>query len=405
MRSSCWFTDAAAGWPPPSRSRRRARPARGRAACADASRDLGHERLRRRQADAHAVADRGHGDDLDAEVVLGRAGARAARRLERDLPRVDADRDRAVARLGAEHLAAAVERDDASGRRPPARAVPVSTTAPVKSATNAEAGAAASSAAVPCCTIRPPSITPTRSPSSAASVKSWVTSSAGTPASRSTAASSRAARRARARVERRQRLVEQQRGRARAPARARARRAGARRPTACRGRASAQRGDAEALEQLERARRGARARRMPAQPVGDVLPRAAGARTARSPGTRSRSARRSGGTSTPRAVSSQTSLAARHPARVRPHAARRRRAARVVLPAPDGPGEREARAGGHLERDVERERPERACAPQRAAPPGLPIRTSLTDSRSAAETATSTADSASAPVKSVAKRS
>ena len=70
-------------------------------------------------------------------------------------------------------------------------AVPVNTTAPVKSATNADAGDAASSAAVPSWITRPPSITPTRSPSRAASVKSWVTSRAGTPVSARTAASSR----------------------------------------------------------------------------------------------------------------------------------------------------------------------------------------------------------------------
>ena len=51
----------------------------------------------------------------------------------------------------------------------PGRAVPVSTTAPVKSATNAERGRAASSEAVPSWTTWPRSITPTRSPSCAAS--------------------------------------------------------------------------------------------------------------------------------------------------------------------------------------------------------------------------------------------
>jgi len=74
----------------------------------------------------------------------------------------------------------------------PGRLVFVNTTAPVKSATNAEAGRAESSAAAPICTIRPASSTPTTSPSVAASWKSCVTSSAGTPDSRSTAASARA---------------------------------------------------------------------------------------------------------------------------------------------------------------------------------------------------------------------
>ena len=77
-----------------------------------------------------------------------------------------------------------------------------------------------------------------------------------------------------------------------------------------------------------------------------------------------------------------------------------------VLPGAGRAGEREARAGRDLERDVERERPEprgglnaqhRRATPSRSS--------SLTDSSSAAETATSTAESASAPVKSVEKRS
>ena len=96
----------------------------------------------------------------------------------------------------------------------PARAVPVSTTAPVKSATNPDAGAAARSLGVPCWTIRPASITPTRSPSCAASAKSWVTSSAGTSTSRSTPRRARGRGRAGAGVEGGQRLVQQQRARA-----------------------------------------------------------------------------------------------------------------------------------------------------------------------------------------------
>src|SRR5215218_6773394 len=78
---------------------------------------------------------------------------------------------------------------------PPAvrRAVPVSTTAPAKSATNADAGCAASADAEPCCSTRPPSITAMRSPSSAASAKSCVTSTTGTVRAANTAASSRAA--------------------------------------------------------------------------------------------------------------------------------------------------------------------------------------------------------------------
>ena len=74
-----------------------------------------------------------------------------------------------------------------------ARTVPVSTTAPVKSATNALAGAAASSLAVPRWMISPASMTPISSPSSAASEKSWVTSSDGSSSSWSVIASSRAA--------------------------------------------------------------------------------------------------------------------------------------------------------------------------------------------------------------------
>ena len=103
-------------------ARREVQPAERRA------RDLRDERLRRRQADADAVADLRHGQHLGLEAVLHRALDVRAGRLERDLPRVHAQRDRAAAPVGARRDAAAVELDDgqvararASRRRPSAR--------------------------------------------------------------------------------------------------------------------------------------------------------------------------------------------------------------------------------------------------------------------------------------------
>ena len=86
----------------------------------------------------------------------------------------------------------------------------------------------------------------------AASAKSWVTSSAGTPASRSEAASSRPARARGSGVERGQRLVQQQDARMPRRARERARRAGARPRTAHAGAASARRASPKRVEQLVR---------------------------------------------------------------------------------------------------------------------------------------------------------
>ena len=72
----------------------------------------------------------------------------------------------------------------------PADAVPSSSVAPVKLATNGSAGAATSSAAVPLCRILPSTITPTWSASAAASSKSWVTRIVGSASSRSSSWSS-----------------------------------------------------------------------------------------------------------------------------------------------------------------------------------------------------------------------
>ena len=165
--------------------------------------------------------------------------------------------------------------------------MPVRTTAPVKSATKAERGAAASSLGVPSCTTRPSSIIPTRSPSCAASAKSWVTSSVG--ASLVAEHGAELARRggARAGVERRQRLVEEQdlglagerpcdsATRWRSP------------PLAC-GPGVGAVGQPEAVEQ-RRAR--ARAARLAAARAAGRRrsARRSGAGTARSPGRRSRS--------------------------------------------------------------------------------------------------------------------
>ena len=74
---------------------------------------------------------------------------------------------------------------------PPASgvAVPVSRLLPVRLATNWSAGRASSSAGIPSWRRRPSRMTPTRSASAAASVKSWVTSSVGIASSASSSAS------------------------------------------------------------------------------------------------------------------------------------------------------------------------------------------------------------------------
>ncbi len=78
--------------------------------------------------------------------------------------------------------------------------MPVSTTAPVKSATNAERGAAASSPALPSWTTRPASITATRVAQQGGLGKSWVTSDARHPRLAQHRRPARAAARARVRA-------------------------------------------------------------------------------------------------------------------------------------------------------------------------------------------------------------
>ena len=244
-------------------------------------------------------------------------------------------------------------------------------------------------------------------------MKSCVTSSAGASLSRSTAASSRAALGARARVQRRQRLVEQQHlglaGRARVPAR----RAGARPREAARARLrpAARARSARAAPAHARA---ARPARQPAQRVGHVLPARSDAGRARSPGTRSRSAAAPAASRSRRSVSSQVSPSAG----TRPRVGRSRPAAirsTLVLPAPEGPASARHSPGLDPQRQRRARSAPSAVRPRRSAPvaghsaasrpaPAPPC-TSFTDSRIAADTATSTADRASAASKSVAKRS
>ena len=265
----------------------------------------------------------------------------------------------------------------------PASAFPVRTTAPVKSATKPMRGVAASSPGVPSWTTRPASITPTRSPSSAASVKSWVTSRAGTPGlAQHGAELTRGASRACARrAPRAARRAAARRARARAPARAP--RAGARRRRACAGRASASALHPEAREQLERAL-AALAARQPAQRVGHVVP-GAQVREERVLLEQVAAAAPLGrDESRPVAVSSQVSLAEATTAALgtqeaRDHAQDARLAgARTGRPAP---GTRRP-----PRRAPRRARARRAgCAPQRAAPPSASEpATSFTDSRIAA---------------------
>ena len=290
------------------------------------------------------------------------------------------------------------------------RAVPVSTTAPVKSATNAERGAAASSLGVPSWTTRPRSMTPTRSPSCAASAKSCVTSSAGASLSRSRAAELAGRARARARVERGQRLVEQQHLR---PPRERARHGHALALPAATACADARRpGPPGRTARAARARARAARARQPAQRIRHVLPRAQ-VREQRVVLEHVAAAAALRGHVDP-------ALGVEPDRAVRLHAAARRaqqpggHAQDARLARARGPGQRQALAA--LDRQLRRRARGRraASAPRRSArrahsacqpPSASPRWTSLTDSRIAADTATSTADSASAESKSVEKRS
>ena len=93
---------------------------------------------------------------------------------------------------------------------PTGRAIPTRRLLPTKLATKASEGAATRSCGVPSWWILPSTITPTRSASAAASSKSWVTSSAGSPSSARIPWSSARTPSAGVGVEGRQRLVEQQ---------------------------------------------------------------------------------------------------------------------------------------------------------------------------------------------------
>ena len=134
-------------------------------------------------------------------------------------------------------------------------------------------------------------------------------------------------------------------GRARAHGRARP--AGARRP---RARPAARRRGARSRS-ARAARRAAAARA-----VGDVPRARTGAGRARSPGTRARPSARSGGSATPRSLSSQT----RSPSAIRPRSGRTSPAiarSTLVLPAPEGPTS--ATIAVDLERYLEGEGAER----------------------------------------------
>ena len=306
-------------------------------------------------------------------------------------------------------VAAAVERDAGQPVGAAARRSPVSTDAPVKSATNAEAGARGElGRACPRWTTRP-RVDDADAVAEQRRLGEVVGDEQRRHAglARARAASSRAARGARARVER---------GRA-------ARRAAARRARGASARASATRwrsppdsvarpgvGERRATPKRSSsssARRAPLARGMSRSAVGDVLPRAQVRRTARSPGTRSRSAAARAATSMPR-VGVEPDLARRSATRPRSGRSRPGDDAqhRASCPRPTGRPARGSRraATSSATSSVERPEPRRGLNAQHRR--ARPCRSSsLTASSSAAETATSTADSASAPVKSVEKRS
>ena len=251
--------------------------------------DLRGERLGADQPEPHAVADGRDRDDLGRRAGSGPTrAARSPGGLDRDLPGIDAHRDRAGRRRPG---------SSPSRRR---RARPrVSPPVPARARAGqhdraGEVGDEGRARARPRAGWRcppgsrgPRSMIPTRSPSCAASAKSCVTSSAGASLSRSSGAELARRVGARARVERGQRLVEQQHL---GPPRERSRH---RHPLAL---AAAERARArvgpvrepEPVEQLERSR----------PPLARAACRAAGRRrsarrsgagTARSPGRRSRS--------------------------------------------------------------------------------------------------------------------
>ena len=222
--------------------------------------ELGGERLGGREADADAVADGGDRATSAARRLRAEPGGRRPPARARSPTGGRWPPPAPVAAVGARHLAAAVELHDREPVRAAARGAGEHDGAgEVGHERGARARRRARAARAPL-DDRPPSITATRSPSRAASAKSWVTSSAGTRGSRA------GPRRARARAARgcaRRAPTAARRAAARAArarARGRARRAGARRPTASRGRASARSARPKRSSSSSGARRGARAR-------------------------------------------------------------------------------------------------------------------------------------------------
>ena len=247
--------------------------------------DLGGERLRRRQADPDAVAERGDGHTSASSRFRAEPGSTAPAGASA----ISQGKTLAATgptALGCRHTPPPSSRDPGRARLARRRG-PLSTTAPVKSATNADAGEAASSPAVPAWTIRPASMTATRSPSRDASCE-VVGDEQGRHAGLAQHRGQLARRgRAGAGVERGQRLVEQQHARPRRQ-RARQRHALALAARQLRGRASARETERRSARAAPRPRRGARARARRAGRRRRSATRS-GAGTARSPGTRSRS--------------------------------------------------------------------------------------------------------------------
>ena len=394
-----------AGWRPPSRWRSRACPAEAEPS-GRGDGDLRRERLAGRQAEPHAVADLGDRDDLGLEAVLRRARrALVARQARSRSPRGRRSRPRGPRPRRCSPPRRRRRARPASARPGPAAALPVSTTAPVKSATKADprrGGQLAGAALL----HHPAGVDHPHAVAELGGLGEVVGDQQRRHARRraSTAASSRAARGARARVERGQRLVEQQHVGAGAPAPARARRAGARRPTASRGRASASRSIPRRSSRSS-ARGAALAARQLPQRVGHVAPGA----QVREEGVLLEQVAAAAQVGRQVAPARRCRARSRSPQRTRPRSGRSSPATTrrmLVLPAPDGPRERQALAGRDVERHVQLERAQagaRLNAEHARAPPSRPRASPTAGSRPPA--ATRTADSASAASKSVAKRS
>ena len=142
----------------------------------------------RADADARPVAERHDRGDGGPDVVDG--GVLRQLPGERDLPRVDRRGrpgpcpDRCSTRVPPASSTTSVSPFG------PAAAVPSSSVAPVKLATNGSAGVARARPRCRVCRILPSTITPTWSASAAASSKSWVTRIVGSASSRSSSCSS-----------------------------------------------------------------------------------------------------------------------------------------------------------------------------------------------------------------------